>query len=223
MNQKYEISEIAHPQYPWLHRIRALSDVRPDVPKGHLGGYVQCEENLSQKGACWIADDAVVCDNARVYGSAWIGNKSHISGQAVISGDAHVGGNAEVLENAHVTSGLVVEQAVIRGDAEIKKDQRTRKSPRISGSALIYGTVVGNVSVSGASVVGKGEKIEGGRNSAFLVVPFPVSWTVKMKKKQKETQDILSYHTQAAGCSDKARAKASGGRQPIEECGRTGL
>ena len=45
----------------------------------------------------------------------------------------------------------------------------------------------------------------------------------KMKKKQKETQDILSYHTQAAGCSDKARAKASGGRQPIEECGRTGL
>ena len=28
-----------------------------------------------------------------------------------------------------------------------------------------------------------------------------------MKKKQKETQDILSYHTQAAGCSDKARAK----------------
>jgi phage replication initiation protein len=56
-----------------------------------------------------------------------------------------------------------------------------------------------------------------------LSVPFPVSWTVKMKKKQKETQDILSYHTQAAGCSDKARAKASGGRQPIEECGRTGL
>ena len=56
-----------------------------------------------------------------------------------------------------------------------------------------------------------------------VFVPFPVSWTVKMKKKQKETQDILSYHTQAAGCSDKARAKASGGRQPIEECGRTGL
>ena len=36
------------------------------------------------------------------------------------------------------------------------------------------------------------------------IVPFPVSWTVKMKKKQKETQDILSYHSQAAGCSDKA-------------------
>lgn len=62
-----------------------------------------------------------------------------------------------------------------------------------------------------------------GKSKKTLSVPFPVSWTVKMKKKQKETQDILSYHTQAAGCSDKARAKASGGRQPIEECGRTGL
>lgn len=64
---------------------------------------------------------------------------------------------------------------------------------------------------------------EHGRVSLIVIVPFPVSWTVKMKKKQKETQDILSYHSQAAGCSDKARAKASGGRQPIEECGRTGL
>lgn len=61
------------------------------------------------------------------------------------------------------------------------------------------------------------------RNALRSFVPFPVSWTVKMKKKQKETQDILSYHSQAAGCSDKTRAKASGGRQPIEECGRTGL
>ncbi|MFR6149942.1 MAG: relaxase/mobilization nuclease domain-containing protein [Ruthenibacterium lactatiformans] len=65
--------------------------------------------------------------------------------------------------------------------------------------------------------------IDGKKYEQKRSVPFPVSWTVKMKKKQKETQDILSYHTQAAGCSDKARAKASGGRQPIEECGRTGL
>lgn len=76
------------------------------------------------------------------------------------------------------------------------------------------------------TLMGKGFELVGempDMSSAPQAVPFPVSWTVKMKKKQKETQDILSYHTQAAGCSDKARAKASGGRQPIEECGRTGL
>lgn len=73
---------------------------------------------------------------------------------------------------------------------------------------------------------GLNQQLEGMTDEEYLahpIVPFPVSWTVKMKKKQKETQDILSYHSQAAGCSDKARAKASGGRQPIEECGRTGL
>lgn len=75
--------------------------------------------------------------------------------------------------------------------------------------------------LQGESYTGISVQPEGA--AAAVTVPFPVSWTVKMKKKQKETQDILSYHTQAAGCSDKARAKASGGRQPIEECGRTGL
>ena len=73
------------------------------------------------------------------------------------------------------------------------------------------------------AAVGKDRYADSGCAQRRGIVPFPVSWTVKMKKKQKETQDILSYHTQAAGCSDKARAKASGGRQPIEECGRTGL
>ena len=73
------------------------------------------------------------------------------------------------------------------------------------------------------SLIGKAWRLTAEETSEQLAVPFPVSWTVKMKKKQKETQDILSYHSQAAGCSDKARAKASGGRQPIEECGRTGL
>lgn len=84
-----------------------------------------------------------------------------------------------------------------------------------------------SVAMALAAVLGADEKkdgyLEGGGYLVSWCVPFPVSWTVKMKKKQKETQDILSYHTQAAGCSDKARAKASGGRQPIEECGRTGL
>ena len=81
------------------------------------------------------------------------------------------------------------------------------------------------VRATDAEQIARAQELEAQGENAKTIwsVPFPVSWTVKMKKKQKETQDILSYHTQAAGCSDKARAKASGGRQPIEECGRTGL
>ena len=103
----------------------------------------------------------------------------------------------------------------------------------ISGEGVDFTTQRQDVKQATSSLIGNvaqelpfvGGLMDGGRVpiSSALPVPFPVSWTVKMKKKQKETQDILSYHSQAAGCSDKARAKASGGRQPIEECGRTGL
>ena len=80
-----------------------------------------------------------------------------------------------------------------------------------------------NILLAYRNIKANGGSYTAGTDNKNISVPFPVSWTVKMKKKQKETQDILSYHSQAAGCSDKARAKASGGRQPIEECGRTGL
>ena len=89
--------------------------------------------------------------------------------------------------------------------------------------AFIDGLVERKDSMTALCVKGGGFPKTEDNKAKNDLVPFPVSWTVKMKKKQKETQDILSYHSQAAGCSDKARAKASGGRQPIEECGRTGL
>ena len=108
---------------------------------------------------------------------------------------------------------------------EMKQKAGTNVTPK--DDALLYDFLIadsGVVEGCVASAIGGTQmKITSGRGVILGRVPFPVSWTVKMKKKQKETQDILSYHTQAAGCSDKARAKASGGRQPIEECGRTGL
>ena len=70
MNKKYEITDIAHPQYPWLHRIRALENIRKGVRSGDLGGFIQSEENLSQEGYCWIFDNAVVGEHAFLSGDA---------------------------------------------------------------------------------------------------------------------------------------------------------
>ena len=36
-----------------LFRIKALKNFN-DVKKGDIGGYVECEKNLSQYGDCWI-------------------------------------------------------------------------------------------------------------------------------------------------------------------------
>ena len=49
--KKYEITDIAHPDNPKLHRIRALTDVGADVHKGDFGGYVETEDNLDQEGS----------------------------------------------------------------------------------------------------------------------------------------------------------------------------
>ncbi len=86
MNQKYEITDIVHPQYPWLHRIRALRDVREDVHAGDLGGFVQSEENLSQEGQCWVANNAVAAEESYISGDAIMWDYSCARGCAVISG-----------------------------------------------------------------------------------------------------------------------------------------
>lgn len=60
-NQKYEITDIAHEEYPFLHRIRALRDICGEICAGDIGGFVESESNLSaEPGDCaWIFDDAI--------------------------------------------------------------------------------------------------------------------------------------------------------------------
>ena len=46
-NQKYEITDMTHEEYPFLHRIRALRDICGEIRAGDLGGFVESESNLS--------------------------------------------------------------------------------------------------------------------------------------------------------------------------------
>lgn len=69
-NQKYEITDIAHEEYPFLHRIRALRDICGEICAGDIGGFVESESNLSaEPGDCaWIFDDAIAAGEPM-----WIG------------------------------------------------------------------------------------------------------------------------------------------------------
>ena len=84
-----------------LYRIEALRDFA-DVRKGDKGGYVESEDNLSQKDDCWVSGNAVVSDNAEVSGKAWVYGNAVVSGNAVVCGNARVYGSAEVSGNARV-------------------------------------------------------------------------------------------------------------------------
>ena len=67
-NQKYEITDMAHEEYPFLHRIRALRDICGEIRAGDIGGFVESESNLSaEPGDCaWIFDDAIAAGDAYV-------------------------------------------------------------------------------------------------------------------------------------------------------------
>ena len=60
-----------------LYRIRALIPIRSILPfgiveQGDLGGYIQCEENLSHEGKSWVFD------NAKVYGEAKVSDNADL-------------------------------------------------------------------------------------------------------------------------------------------------
>ena len=69
---KYEFTgEVKNIGGKILHRIRAVREIpEHNVKAGDLGGWIEAERNLSQKGAAWVADSALVMDSARVTGKA---------------------------------------------------------------------------------------------------------------------------------------------------------
>lgn len=124
-----------------LHRIKALKDFG-NVEAGELGGWVESEKNLSQKGNCWIAINAkayanayiygnailtwnaIACENTSIYGNAFISDESvtrgfthlygnvEVYGKSVIDGDAKLFGNVKVI-NAKVVDAEVYNNAII--------------------------------------------------------------------------------------------------------------
>ena len=143
-DRKYEITDIAHPQYPWLHRIRALQDVREDVHQGDLGGFVESERNFSQEGSCWIFHEAIAAEDAC---SGWRrpnpGACRH-PGSSMVSGSAVIRHRSIVEDNAIVTAGIVEADSRIAGNAKVIESPWTQAAPYIS-NGLVYGNISGNV------------------------------------------------------------------------------
>lgn len=157
-NKKYEITDIAHPEYPFLHRIRALRDIGPTVKAGDLGGFVEGEHNLSYEDCdAWISHDAIAANGAVVTDGTLLRD------QAVICGEAHahravLAGRARVEDHAHVDGGWVENCARLSGHG-IVSARVPSQYPVLSGECTVYGIVAGNVLVTAQAVVLDDEKI----------------------------------------------------------------
>lgn len=97
--KKYEFTgEVKNIGGVTLHRIRALIDIpEHDVKAGDLGGWIEAERNLSQKGAAWVADSALVMDSARVTGKALVMGSAWVTGSARVMGEALVTNSADYI------------------------------------------------------------------------------------------------------------------------------
>ena len=120
--KKYEITDIAHPDNPKLHRIRALTDLTEDVLAGTLGGYVESYDNLDQEGRAWISEDAIVCGGL-------LTGKSCVCGYAVIRQDEQTL-CAPIIDGSARVYGEISGNVVCRGNAVVlpgtKLDNRTQ-------------------------------------------------------------------------------------------------
>ncbi|USF26261.1 hypothetical protein N510_001189 [Firmicutes bacterium ASF500] len=158
-NQKYEITDIAHPEYPFLHRIRALRDIGSEVKAGDLGGFVEHEGNLSYEDAdSWIYNDAIAANGAFVYEGAALRDHAVACGEAKICKGAVLSDRARAEDHAHVAGGRMENYARLSGHGLVSAISPS-KFPVLSGECTVYGIVAGNVLVTSQAVVLGDEKI----------------------------------------------------------------
>ena len=150
MEKKYKLTEETLKVYDkTLYRIEALKDFN-DVKKGDKGGFIENEKNLSQRGDCWIYDNAKVSDNAMVCCNAKVYGNAKICDYAVAYDNAIVFGNAQVCDEAKVYY-----NAKVYGNARIYGKARVLDNARVYGNTNVYhnAEVCGNTRIYGNAIV----------------------------------------------------------------------
>ena len=191
--KKYEITDIAHPDNPKLHRIRALTDVGTDVHKGDLGGFVETEDNLDQEGFAWIGKDAIACEDSYIGGDAILADSAVARDSAYIGNNAVIADHAVVQDNAIVCGGYISGNSCICGSAILNSDEQTRCAPMIGGNARVYGELTGNVVCQGGAVVLPGVKLYNTTADCFVLKDDTVS-VVPAQRPEVTTSKETKHH-----------------------------
>ena len=127
MTRKYEFTgETKTHLDVTLHQIVAVAAFGT-VDIGDVGGWIETEENLSQRGKARVSDNAQVFDNAWVYGDARVSGNAQVSGDAKVFDNAWVSGNARVSGDAQVSG-----NAWVFGDAWVSGNARVECSTDIA-------------------------------------------------------------------------------------------
>ena len=152
MDKKYKLTDktILH-KSKTLYRIEALRDFN-DVKKGDKGGFIECEDNLSQEGNCWIYDNAKVFNNAIVRDNACVYDIAEVYGNAKVAMNAMVYDMANIRDDARIENyAKVYGEADINGHAFIGGSTRVYEEAIVRGIVVIKGSskIHGDVNITG--------------------------------------------------------------------------
>jgi NDP-sugar pyrophosphorylase family protein len=130
-----------------IYRIRALRDFG-NVSAGDIGGYIESEANLEQKGEGWIFGDAIVkgnailSGNAKIFEGVTIFDNAQVSGKAKIYGHCCVGGNSKIHEDARLYGHIrAFGNVEVYGKAELNDYVYLQNNAKIFGDTCIKGHV----------------------------------------------------------------------------------
>lgn len=170
-NKKYEITDIAHETYPFLHRIRALRDIGENVKAGDLGGFVEGEHNLETElsDSAWIFDDAIACGSAYVNQDSSLHNTAIACDHAYVSCGSALYGQARAEDDAYLRGAVMNGSARVSGCAQIISVPSQFGTPLLSGHCQVYGSVRGDVRVTGTAVILPGEEILNDTKDTFAL------------------------------------------------------
>ncbi len=122
-----------------VYRIEALRDF-DSIKKGELGGWIEKETNLSQRGTCWVYNEAAVFQDAMIADSAMIGGHANVYGYAHVLDNAIVTGHSRVYDNAFLENDVIITNyAIVCGNARMSNNAQIYNNVEIFGSAHIYG------------------------------------------------------------------------------------
>ena len=160
-NTKYEITDIAHEKYPFLHRIRALRDIGSEVKAGDLGGFVESESNLSFEPGddAWIFHDAIAAGEGCVDQGSVLRDRAVVCGCAYVSHKTEMSGDSRVEDDAYIRGARLSRCARVSGNGMVLQSPTTKVSPILTGNCAVYGKVMGDVMLAGAAVVISDETI----------------------------------------------------------------
>lgn len=153
-----------------VYEIQAVKDFetveRKKIKSGTSGGYVEDYRNLSQYDKSWVANGAIVMDNAHVYddalvkdgamvtGAAKIHESARVFDRATVSGDVDIGNTVTVKDSARVDGHskitgdvLVKERAIVTGESYVSDIVCVGGRARVIDSSLTYGARVGGKSL----------------------------------------------------------------------------